>query len=70
VPPIVVEICGRGRAGAPTDNWEYDHSGIFADRWADCVSRVPALVGSVIRAKRHDGTQAGYVASVIAVKQL
>ena len=34
--------------------------------WAN---QVPALVGSVIRAKPHDGAPAGFVASFIAVKQ-
>lgn len=68
--PIVVKTCGRGRAGAPTDNWEYDYPGIFADHRADCVSRVPALLESVIRARRREGTRAGHVASVIGVNRL
>jgi len=33
------------------------------------VDQVPALVGTVIRAKPHNGEAAGYVASFIAVKQ-
>jgi hypothetical protein len=69
-PPIVVKITVRGRAGAPTDNWDYDYTGIFADYWANGVNQVPALVGGVICAKRHDGMQAGHVASVVTVKQL
>jgi hypothetical protein len=33
------------------------------------VDQAPALIGTVMRAKAHDGGAAGYVASFIAVKQ-
>jgi hypothetical protein len=67
--PLAVKIFGRGRAGTPTANWEYDYDGILAFQWPNGVNQVPSLVGSVIRAKPHDGAPAGYVASFIAVKQ-
>jgi hypothetical protein len=65
----VVEIVGTGRRGTGTEGWEYDYHGQLAYQWPNGVNQVPALVGSVIRAKPHDGAPAGYVASFIAVKQ-
>jgi hypothetical protein len=65
----VVEIVGTGRPGTGTEGWEYDYHGQLAYQWPNGVNQVPALVGSVIRAKPHDGAPAGYVASFIAVKQ-
>jgi hypothetical protein len=67
--PATIEIAGRGRAGTPTDGWEYDYFGFLAHQWPKGVNQVPALVGTVIRAKPHDGAPAGYVASFVAVKQ-
>jgi hypothetical protein len=64
-----VEIVGTGRPGTGTDGWEYDYHGQLAYQRPNGVNQVPALVGSVIRAKPHDGAPAGYVASFIAVKQ-
>ncbi|WP_236840789.1 hypothetical protein [Bradyrhizobium sp. CCGE-LA001] len=65
----MVEIVGLGRPGTGTANWEYDYRGQLNYRWPAGVNQVPALVGSVIRAKPHDGAPAGYVASFIAVKR-
>jgi hypothetical protein len=62
-------INGYGRAGTPTAGWEYDYSGVIACHWPNGVNQVPALVGTVIRAKPHDGGPAGVVASFIAVRQ-
>ncbi|MGC2781848.1 MAG: hypothetical protein WA418_40065 [Bradyrhizobium sp.] len=67
--PLTVEIVGTGRANSPTAGWEYDYHGYLAYRWPNGVSQVPALVGSVIRAKPHNGAPAGVTASFIAVKQ-
>ena len=67
--PVTVEIIGTGRANTPTAGWEYDYYGYLAYRWPNGVNQVPALVGSVIRAKPHNGAPAGFVASFIAVKQ-
>jgi len=67
--PLAVQIVGRGRAGTQTEHWEYDYSGYLAPSWSNGVGQVPALVGSVLRAKPHDGAPAGYVASFVAVKQ-
>jgi hypothetical protein len=67
--PLAVEISGVGRANTPTADWEYDYHGYLAYHWPNGVNQAAALVGSVIRAKPHDGTPAGLVASFIAVKQ-
>lgn len=66
---LTVQINGYGRAGTPTDGWEYDYNGVLAYHWPNGVNQVPALVGSVIRAKPHGQAPAGYVASFIAVRQ-
>jgi hypothetical protein len=64
-----IEIVGTGRAGTGTAGWQYDYHGQLAHRWPNGVNQVPALVGTVIRAKHHNGAPAGYVASFIAVKR-
>jgi hypothetical protein len=66
---LSVAISGYGRAGTPTAGWEYDYNASLAYQWPNGVNQTPALVGSVIRAKRHNGGAAGVVASFIAVKQ-
>jgi hypothetical protein len=70
--PLTVEIIGTGRPGAPgtgTAGWEYDYYAHLAYTWPNGVKQVPALVGTVIRAKPHGDNPAGLVASFIAVKQ-
>jgi len=67
--PLSVEIVGTGRASTPTAGWEYDYHGYLAYQWPNGVNQVPALVGTVIRAKPHNGGAAGVTASFIAVKQ-
>jgi hypothetical protein len=67
--PLMVAIVGTGRSGTATDGWEYDYRGYLAFQWPNGVNQVPALVGTVIRAKPHNGAPAGVVASFIAVKQ-
>ena len=64
-----VMMVGTGRTGTPTAGWEYDYSGTDAFTWPKGVDQIPAFVGSVLRAKPHDGSPAGYVASFIAIKQ-
>ena len=66
--PSSFEIVGTGRPDTPTAGWEYHYHGH--------LTRVPALVGSVIRAKSHNGqpgggwrSAAGEVFSFIAVKR-
>lgn len=66
--PLSVEIVGTGRLDTDTAGWEYDYRGHLAYRWPNGVNQVPALVGSVLRAKPHDGAPAGYSASFVAVK--
>jgi hypothetical protein len=67
--PLTVEIVGTGRAGTATDGWEYDYHAFLAFKWPNGVDQVQSLVGSVIRAKPHNGTPAGVTASFIAVRQ-
>jgi len=64
-----VKIIGTGRPNSSTAYWEYDYEGRLAYRWPNGVNQVPALVGSVIRAKPHGNNPAGLVASFIALKQ-
>lgn len=66
---ISVELVGTGRAGTPTDNWEYDYKAATTSKWANGINQIPSLVGTVIRAKPHGASPAGYVASFIAIKQ-
>ena len=66
--PLTVEINGYGRLGTATDGWQYDYYGFLAHPWPSGVNQVPALVGTVIRAKPHNGGAAGVTASFIAVK--
>lgn len=67
--PLTVNIVGSGRPGTDTAGWEYDYYGYLAHGWPNGLNQIPALVGSVERAKPHDGAAAGYTASFIAVKQ-
>jgi hypothetical protein len=67
--PLIVSIVGTGRPKSQTDGWEYDYHGYLAYKWPKGVKQVPALVGTLIRAKPHGSAPAGYVASFIAVKQ-
>lgn len=66
--PVGFRIIGLGRPGTGTAGWEYDYRGGLAHGWAAGVQQVPALVGTVIRAKPHGGAPAGATASFIAVK--
>jgi hypothetical protein len=67
--PLTVSMAGIGRAGTATAGWEYDYSAFLAHQWPNGVGQIPALVGTVIRAKPHNGAPAGVTASFIAVKQ-
>ena len=66
---IDVTVIGTGRSGTKTDNWEYDYRASTTPKWPNGVNQVPTLVGTVIRAKPHNGAPAGVVASFIAIKQ-
>jgi hypothetical protein len=47
----------------------YDYRANSTPKWPNGVNQVPTLVGTVIRAKPHDGGAAGVVASFIAIKR-
>jgi hypothetical protein len=66
--PAHAHIVGQGRPGTSTAQLFYDYDGSLAERWPNGVNQVPAITGSVIRVKPHDGKPAGLVASFIAVK--
>jgi hypothetical protein len=66
---IALEIFGTGRTGTPTANWEYDYRAFMTPKWPNGVNQIPAFVGTVIRAKPHDGGPAGVTASFVAIKQ-
>ncbi len=66
--PVSVEIRGFGRKGTDTDGWEYDYHGSPSYHWPDGIDQVESLVGSILRAKLHDGNPAGVTASFIAVR--
>jgi hypothetical protein len=67
--PVVIAIDGYGRDGTPTAGWEYDYHCWPGYAWPGGVDQVPSLVGTVVRAKPHNGEPAGVVASFIAVRQ-
>ncbi len=67
--PTVIHLAGLGRANTPTAGWEYDYDGELALKWPNGVSQIPAIAGSVFRAKPHNGNPAGLVAAFIAVKK-
>src|SRR5215510_12811249 len=54
----IVEIVGTGRAGTGTTGWEYDYRGQLAFHWPNGINQITALVGTVIRAKPHNGAPA------------
>ena len=60
-------IVGKGRPGTSTEHYFYDYDGSLTEQWPNGVNQVPAITGSVIRVKPHDGNPAGLVASFIAV---
>lgn len=65
---IGIVVIGTGRSGTKTDGWEYDYQATTTPKWPNGVDQVPTLVGTVIRAKPHNGAPAGVVASFIAIK--
>jgi hypothetical protein len=67
---VTLSIAGTGREGTPTAGWEYDYHAWPAYMWPAGVHQVPSLVGTVLRAKPHDGGPAGVTASFIAVRQI
>lgn len=65
---ISIDLIGTGRANTPTADWQYDYRAVTTPKWPNGVNQVPTLVGTVIRAKPHNGRPAGVVASFIAIK--
>ena len=72
---VSFEINGFGRPNTDTAGWEYDYHGHLTRNWPNTNPEVqrPFLVGSVFRAKSHNGAPprslAGEVFSFIAVKR-
>ncbi len=66
---MLIRLSGPGRPNSPTAGWEYDYRGYLMPNWPNGIGQVPAIVGSVIRAKPHGTSPAGYVAEFIAVKR-
>jgi len=64
-----IAMAGVGRAGTPTDGWEYDYNAIPGYAWPTGVDQVPSFVGTVLRAKPHNGSPSGFTASFISVRQ-
>ena len=65
-----IHMVGPGRPNTPTAGWEYDYDAVVVEKWPKGVNQIPAIVGSVFRAKPHGPTApAGVVGSFIAVKQ-
>jgi hypothetical protein len=62
-----LSLTGKGRAGTPTEGWQYDYHVAPASMWREGVSQVPTLVGATLRALPHNGEPAGVTASVIMV---
>jgi len=69
------DLVGTGRTGTGTDGWEYHYQGHLTRNWPDIdpiQTPRPFLVGSVFRAKSHNGdpprSPAGEVFSFIAAK--
>lgn len=65
---------GTGRRGTITEDWEYRYHGHLTRNWPNAAAdQRPFLVGSVLRAKSHNGvpirSPAGVTFSFIAVKQ-
>jgi len=67
--PLTVHIIGNGRPGTDTQDWEYDYHGYLGFHWPNGVDQVASLVGTIVRAKPHNGGAAGVTASFIAIKQ-
>jgi hypothetical protein len=73
--PVSFYSVGTGPPNTDTAGWEYDYYGHLTRNWPNTDPKVqrPLLVGSVFRAKSHNGapprSPAGEVFSFIAVKQ-
>jgi hypothetical protein len=73
--PLSFYAVGTGRPNTDTAGWEYDYHGHLTRNWPNTDPKVqrPLLVGSVFRAKSHNGapprSPAGEVFSFIAVKE-
>ena len=66
--PAHAHIVGVGKPGSPLADYFYDYDGSLTEHWPHGVNQVPAITGSVIRMKPHNGEAAGLVASFVAVK--
>jgi hypothetical protein len=67
--PPKLELEGVGRPGTGTADFDYKYTAYPAPTFTDAVNQRPCLVGTVMRAKPHDGAPAGATASFIAVRR-
>jgi hypothetical protein len=58
-------MIGTGRAGTPTEGWQYDYQAFLSPSWLAAANQVPAFTGTVLRALPHNGQPAGVTASFI-----
>jgi hypothetical protein len=55
--PPAVELEGLGRTGTGTEAFDYRYQAILAPTFPDAAGQRPAFVGTVLRAKPHDGAR-------------
>jgi hypothetical protein len=67
--PLTVRANGRGRAGGPIADYDYDYLFYTVPDWPGGVNQRPALVGSVLRAADHGQAKKGMTASTITVRR-
>ncbi|MFN8243290.1 MAG: hypothetical protein U0X40_04465 [Ferruginibacter sp.] len=62
-------LTGTGDSALGTAGWQYDYQGYVVPHWSFGVNQADVLVGSVARAKPHNGEPAGVVASTYMVRR-
>lgn len=67
--PLIIRANGRGRAGGPIADYDYDYLFYSVPDWSDGVNQRRALVGSVLRAADHGQAKKGMTASTLTVRR-
>jgi hypothetical protein len=62
-------LVGLGDSSLGTPGWQYDYQGYIVPKWSFGVDQADVLVGSVARAKPHNGEPAGIVATTYMVRR-